>query len=158
MRHLTAQSAVLAPLEQVWAFHADPNNLMVITPPWIDIVPFDLPRETVENQTARIGIRRFGLTLKWTMLFEKVEPPHRFVDRALHSPFAYFRHTHRFQVFREGSRMEGTLICDTVEFKLPFGPLGKLFEPLVLRELRRMFAYRHEATKNALEPIFAAEN
>ncbi len=40
---------------------------------------------------------------------------------------------------------------DEIEFKLPFGIIGKIFEPFIELDIKNMFEYRHKKTKELLE-------
>jgi ligand-binding SRPBCC domain-containing protein len=67
------------------------------------------------------------------------------VDEQVHGPYRLWRHSHRF---REGR--EGTIIEDTVHYRLPFGPFGYLFHLLVRLQLRRIFRFRQTAVRRCL--------
>ena len=41
-------------------------------------------------------------------------------------------------------------LVDAVEFQLPLWPFSACILPLVRRDLRRLFAFRHQATRVAL--------
>ena len=60
-----------------------------------------------------------------------------FVDRQLRGPYRTWIHTHQFRVERGG-----TLLVDDVEFDML---CGTLVGPLVKRDLRKIFTYRHES-------------
>ena len=44
----------------------------------------------------------------------------------------------------------GTLISDTVRYRLPLWPAVEIAYPVVRRQLDRIFAYRQEAVRSAL--------
>lgn len=147
MQTRTYETLIECHVEQLYAFHADPDNLPSITPPGIKVQIIQMPRNITEGSRAELSIRRGLLGFRWTLRFEKIEPPHCIVDVALRSPFAAFRHEHRF----EAMGASRALLRDTVTFVLPLGWLGKLFEPLIVRDMNTMFAYRHARTKAMLE-------
>jgi ligand-binding SRPBCC domain-containing protein len=45
---------------------------------------------------------------------------------------------------------EATIIEDVVHYRLPFGPFGDLFHPLVRLQLERIFRYRQTAVRAVL--------
>ena len=47
--------------------------------------------------------------------------------------------------------MENKEIIDKVEFELPYGILGRLFESYAYKQLQNTFEYRKTATVKALE-------
>ena len=86
-------------------------------------------------------LRFHGVPVRWRTEIVVWDPPHRFVDLALRSPFALWHHTHEFEAV-EG----GTLARDTVRYRVGFGPLGELAHALVVgRDLERIFDFRREA-------------
>jgi ligand-binding SRPBCC domain-containing protein len=73
-------------------------------------------------------------------------PGRRFVDRQVKGPFSVSEHTHAFE-----ERPDGTLIRDTVLYRMPFGPLGEVpHRALVARDLERIFDYRRDAVERLL--------
>ncbi len=58
----------------------------------------------------------------------------------MRGPYRLWSHVHRFYDVREG-----TVIEDTVHYRLPFGPFGDLFDPLVRLQLGRIFRFRQSA-------------
>jgi ligand-binding SRPBCC domain-containing protein len=82
-------------------------------------------------------LRLYGIPLHWQSEMCVWEPPHRFVDRQIQGPYRVWIHEHTFTELNGG-----TLVADTVEYAAPGGILvQKLF---LARDLRRIFAYRHE--------------
>jgi len=77
---------------------------------------------------------------------EKLEKPNILIDVALKSPFKYWKHQHVFT--KQGDFCE---LKDIIEYKLPFGILGKLVNPFLRNDITSMFDYRHEQTKKILE-------
>ncbi|GAA2460322.1 SRPBCC family protein [Agromyces soli] len=90
--------------------------------------------------------RHFGVRFRMTSRITAYERPSRFVDEQLRGPFALFRHEHRFESL-EG----GTLMRDHVVFRAPFGPLGRLVEPVLRRHLLRLFDERNRHVAAAAE-------
>lgn len=136
-----------APVEQVFAFHADPRNVSKISPGWqaVQVKKSDLARVDDEFE---IEVRFFGvLPLRWRGIWREVISPDLLVDEALQSPFAYWRHRHKFE--RLDARR--TRMTDHVSYLLPGGWPGKIFgETLGRWQFAAMFADRQARTRRWL--------
>ena len=75
--------------------------------------------------------------------------PHEYVDEMLDGPFKKWRHVHKFRKVDE----KQTQVIDEIEFELPYGILGKLFEGYAYKQLQQTFEHRKVATIKALENI-----
>lgn len=132
--------------EEAFAFHSNPNNLTIISPPWIKSTLLTPITSVREGDILEIKAKRWMITMHWKIVIETMQSPHLLVDMALRSPFTFWRHSHHFDVHDEG-----TIMRDVVEFEMPFDGFGKLFVPFVKRDLEKMFAYRHKQTQKQLE-------
>jgi ligand-binding SRPBCC domain-containing protein len=74
--------------------------------------------------------------------------PYEYVDEMLSGPFKRWKHLHGF---RYDVQLNQTKIAYEVEFKLPYGAMGRIFEGLTNIELKRIFEHRKKATTKALE-------
>ena len=83
--------------------------------------------------------------MRWQARITDWEPPVGFVDEQVRGPYRLWRHAHRFH---DGG--EGTIIEDTVHYRLPFAPLGDFFHPLVRLQLERIFRFRQSAVRRCL--------
>lgn len=147
MKTLLFETEIHCPQQTLFDFHADPKNLVRIMPPGITVCIGQMPAVITSGSAAVLFIRRGGLGFRWKLRFERFDPPLCIVDAALESPFHLFRHEHRFLALERGR----SLLRDEVRFALPFGWFGTLVEPLVVWDMKRMFAYRHAQTKAVLE-------
>jgi ligand-binding SRPBCC domain-containing protein len=142
------ESRINAPPEVVFAFHESPDALRLLIPPWENM------RVAESAGSLRPGSRvvlrgRVGLVpVRWVAVHTEYDPPHLFADRQESGPFAWWYHRH---VMLDDGR-GGTILRDEVEYQAPLGRLGQLFGGwLIRRKLERMFAYRHETTRRAIE-------
>jgi ligand-binding SRPBCC domain-containing protein len=72
---------------------------------------------------------------------------YEYVDEMLVGQFKKWRHLHKFRNI-DGKQTE---IIDEIEFELPYGILGKLFEGYAYKQLHNFFEYRKIATVKELE-------
>jgi ligand-binding SRPBCC domain-containing protein len=146
MRRLVRSQIVPVPVDEAFAFFADPLNLEAITPPWLRFRV--LTREVSLREGALIDyrLRLHRVPVSWRTRIDAWEPGVRFVDRQLEGPFERWEHTHTFADV-DG----GTLIADRVDYRMPFGPLGlAAHAALIGRDLGRIFDFRREAVSRVL--------
>jgi ligand-binding SRPBCC domain-containing protein len=139
----------LVPLsvEEAFAFFADAYNLEALTPPWLRfriLTPRPIPME--KGATIEYVLTTHRLPVRWRTEIVDWRPGRRFVDRQVEGPFRLWEHTHTFE-----GRDDGTLIRDTVLYRMPYGPLGTIAHRLVVaRDLGRIFDYRRDAVDELL--------
>lgn len=146
---------IAAPVEDVFAFHLDTRNAVLISPTGTRILAVEGTFPVVSGSlvTMRMRQRPSPLAMTWRVRIEAVEPPSRIVDVAERSPFAEWRHEHLFAAL-DGDR---TRMTDRVAYRLPGGPLGRLADRLIVaRQLARAFEERHRRTRDLLEARGAA--
>lgn len=143
----TAQSLPLEP-DEVFPFFADAGNLERITPPELRFhIETPTPIAMRVGQLIDYRIRLSGIPLCWRTLITEWNPPFEFVDVQTRGPYAEWVHRHRFS-----ATDEGTLVEDEVRFALPLSYVGLVVAPIVKRQLRRIFTYRHDAIRRLLLP------
>ena len=139
--HRLAASQVLPlPRREVFLFFEDPRNLFDITPDWLRFVMKDRDPGTGVFEGAEFDytIRWFGIPLPWKSRITGYRPPEQFTDIQLFGPYRSCSHLHTFDDV-EG----GTLMRDTVTYRLPLGPLGGMVHALaVRRQLEDIFRFR----------------
>jgi ligand-binding SRPBCC domain-containing protein len=148
-RKLHRRQWVPHPIEVVFDFFEHPENLALITPPWLD-----LRLRTPGPVTMRVGlvldyhVRVLGRTTRWRSLIADYDPPNGFRDVQVLGPYRRWDHLHRFH------RVEGgTVIEDLVVYEPPLGALGRLLDVLVIRrQLAAIFDYRRRRIEALLGP------
>jgi ligand-binding SRPBCC domain-containing protein len=143
---LRAETWVPAPRREVFPFFADARNLQTLTPPWLRFsIRTPAPVEMGTGARIEYRIRVHGIPMRWESVISAWEPPDRFVDEQSNGPYRRWVHTHRFFDERGGTRL-----VDEVNFELY---ISWLTAPLVTRDLRRVFSYRH----HVLHRLFSKE-
>lgn len=150
MRKFRHSFIVKSPIERVWHLYTDVKHLEIITPKEIEL---KIIRTTHQNivQGQEIWVsgkifEKMGRRMKWHSKITYLKS-HEYIDEMLSGPFKKWRHLHWFHNI-EGKQTE---IIDEVEFELPYGILGKLFDGYAYKQLQNIFEYRKIATIKALE-------
>ena len=89
-----------------------------------------------------------GIKTKWVTEITHVVEGKYFVDKQRFGPYSLWHHTHFLKEIDGGVEME-----DIVRYKLPFGFLGQLVHPLLVKpKLNEIFDYR----QNKLIELFGS--
>lgn len=129
-------------LQETWNFFSSPENLAEITPPEMKMEMLDKSSTSMyEGMVLRYKVSPLlGIKLNWTSEITKIEPLHYFVDKMIDGPFAIWHHQHFFE-----EAENGTIAKDVIHYKLPLGPIGKLFHPLLVKNnVNALFEYRKQ--------------
>ncbi|WP_100614662.1 SRPBCC family protein [Confluentibacter citreus] len=150
MKVYTLYKKQLLPIskKEAWAFLSDPKNLKTITP---DYMGFDIlsgaDRPMFAGQIIQYIVTPIlGIKTKWVTEITHVVDGHYFVDEQRFGPYALWHHKHFIKEIDGGVEME-----DIIDYKVPFGILGQLVQPILVKpKLEEIFNYR---TKK-LEELF----
>jgi ligand-binding SRPBCC domain-containing protein len=156
------------PVDTVFAFFADPENLPALILPGqrarIDRLTLVPPpnRATAASNIAGAGTRltlsfrpllRLPLRVSWEAEITEFAWNDHFSDRQVHGPFAYWRHNHRTRML-DRNGLGVTILIDEIEYELPLGLLGRLAHSLfVRRQIESAFAFRREQIVRTLAQI-----
>jgi ligand-binding SRPBCC domain-containing protein len=135
---LERTQSVHRPLDETFAFFADPQNLAAITPPWLRFHIVDAPAELGRGALLRYRLSLSGVPVGWRTEIAEWLPPRTFVDVQLAGPYRLWVHTHRFT-----PTPAGTEIYDNVRYRVPGGPLAAAVDRLLVApRLDAIFDYR----------------
>lgn len=135
--------------EKAWSFLSDPNNLKVITP---DHMKFQIisgaDRPIYQGQIIEYIVSPFkGINTKWVTEITHVVTNEYFVDEQRFGPYALWHHKHFIKETKGGVEME-----DLIHYKVPFGFLGRLLHPIIIKpQLEKIFSYRERKLRELFD-------
>jgi ligand-binding SRPBCC domain-containing protein len=128
--------------EEAWSFLSDPGNLQKLMPKdmGFDIIS-GADRKAYAGQLIEYNVVPFkGFKTKWVTEITHVQKPDYFVDIQLYGPYKLWHHKHFIHEIEGGVRIE-----DIVHYRVPFGFLGRLMHPVVVKpKLEEIFKIRTE--------------
>lgn len=141
------RSRIPAPAYVVFRWHARPDALERLTPPWERAQIIDRTGGIQNGARVTLLVGRWPLRVKWIAEHCDYVEGRQFRDIQVRGPFARWDHTHL--VTPDGP--DACWLEDRIEYALPLGGLGQLVAGwYVRRKLRRLFAYRHRVTADAV--------
>jgi ligand-binding SRPBCC domain-containing protein len=164
--HFQSEQWLPYPVEHVFAFFSNPENLPRLMPAWQQarigkaaLVP--PPGAPAGSKAAGVGSRitltfrpvpLLPLRLSWDAEIDQFAWNDHFCDLQLRGPFRYWHHCHRVSPETRNG-VAGTLLRDELTYEPPLGPLGTLANWLAIgRQIRSTFAFRHRRTEDLLKP------
>lgn len=135
-------------IETAWDFFSNPSNLPKITPPGLNLrITSEAEEKIYPGMIITYTVTPIPfLTSRWTTEITHVDPPHYFVDEQRFGPYRFWHHKHFFAQVGEQ-----TQIRDLIHYSLPFDPIGRLANPLLVsRKLDSIFGYRSACLRKFL--------
>ena len=129
-------------VNKAWDFLSSPINLKKITPEYMGFnIISGADRKIYPGQIIQyIVTPLFGIKTKWVTEITHVQENKYFVDEQRFGPYALWHHKHFIKPIEGGIEME-----DIVDYKIPFGLIGQLAHPILIKpKLREIFDYRHD--------------
>jgi ligand-binding SRPBCC domain-containing protein len=151
---LVFESVIPASVAEVFAFHENAGAFAALLPPWerTEIIrgPTSLEVGTVVVVRTKVG--PMWLTIEAEHV--EYEKNRVFTDVMRRGPFPRWRHRHVFLEDPQGCRLR-----DEIDYAVPGGPLAGLVDRWLVRpRLRRMFEYRHEATRRGVRALLGTNS
>ena len=146
---LVASQHIDRPIDQVFAFFANPQNLGRITPSGLGFEQLSTDVVTSAGHCLEHRIRPlFGVPVRWSSHITRWEPPHAFEDVQERAPYRHWTHRHTFTAVDGGTRVD-----DEITYALPLGPLGDIVHGLLVRDqLLAIFRHRARTVASVFEP------
>lgn len=139
-------------IRTAWEFFSSPLNLAKITAAELGFV---VCTENLAQQPLYEGMEieyivspLLRIPLRWKTVITQVEHLKSFTDFQQKGPYRQWKHRHDFIQLDNG-----TLMKDTVDYELPFGPLGTLAHQLfVKKKIEDIFAFRAKTLTSLFTP------
>ncbi|MEZ4814494.1 MAG: hypothetical protein R3A80_04710 [Bdellovibrionota bacterium] len=162
VKKLETQLWLSQPLEEIWEFHCDPQNLVKISPDFLKLSLENVPYPLAKGSKFQIHSENRWLKnfFKWNVEYVDwhEEPDLKyFIDLQNSGPFESWRHKHEFkrgikEVIVDDKKFpiknEGTWLVDSVEYSLK--PQLRKFGWVAEKVVTQLFVFR----KRRLEKIF----
>jgi ligand-binding SRPBCC domain-containing protein len=139
--------------EVAWDFFSDPANLALITPPDMGFeVTSPLPDRAYAGLIITYRVRPLlGIPVQWVTEITHVDEGNYFVDEQRLGPYRVWHHEHHFTAVPGGIHMR-----DLVHYAVPFGPIGRLIERLIVgRRVEAIFAFRRRVLEQRFGQLVA---
>jgi ligand-binding SRPBCC domain-containing protein len=142
LERLERRQIIPATPVEAWEFFSRPENLALITPPWLGFRVTSPPQGPMyAGMILSYTITPLpGLRCSWVTEITRCHEPFFFVDEQRLGPYRFWHHQH---FFREVA--EGTEVRDLVHYRLPLGILGRIASREVHRRLADIFDFRRQA-------------
>lgn len=128
-------------IDEAWKFLSNPKNLKVITPDYMGFnIQSGADRPMYAGQVIEYIVTPIlGIKTKWVTEITHAVDYKYFVDEQRFGPYSLWHHKHFIKEIDGGVEME-----DLLHYKLPFGLLGQLAHPFLVKpKLDEIFKYRH---------------
>jgi ligand-binding SRPBCC domain-containing protein len=143
----TARSVIRTTPERLFGFHELPDAFLRLLAPSEKIRVIQIAPNLGAGSRTIVKIRIAFLWVTFDSLHTAYDPPHSFEDQQVRGPFRSWRHRHIVE-----SHPDGAMLIDDIEYTPPFGLLGRAVDGIVIKpRLRKVFAFRHQVTRETLE-------
>lgn len=134
-------------LSKVFSFYSEAKNLEKITPPLLQFHVENMSTNEIQKDTViRYRLKIHGVPLRWQTLITDWQPNKQFIDVQKKGPYQLWHHTHQFE-----SLGPGTLMTDTVKYKIPMMWFGRILDPLwIRRDVESIFDFRRKSVPQYL--------
>jgi ligand-binding SRPBCC domain-containing protein len=154
------------PVERVFLFFANPENLPHIMPPSTGtriealrlVSPTEQATESAQNLagagseivTSFRVVPFLGVRATWIARITEFEWNHHFADVQVKGPFRIWRHRHELHEETRGG-VSGTTVSDKIECEVGFGVIGTTALKFILaRQIASTFRYRQKVLPQLL--------
>ncbi|GJM35071.1 MAG: hypothetical protein DHS20C18_40720 [Saprospiraceae bacterium] len=131
------------PIEEVWAFFSNPENLNRITP---NDMSFEIISEpSIVNMYPGMIIQYrvspfWGLKMRWVTEITNVKDQAYFIDEQRFGPYGFWHHQHHFEAVDGGVMMR-----DILHYKIPYSIIGSIVDAFFVdKKIESIFVYREK--------------
>jgi hypothetical protein len=149
-------SPIEASARSVFAWHQSSGALQRLIPPWERVEIERAPASLADGELAVLVLRVGPFKLRWVArhrdFIDRGEDGGEFTDEQVSGPFSSWVHRHLIRA----TGPESSMLEDHITYRPPGGTVGQAIAGWhIRRKLRRMFEYRHAATRAALREVVA---
>jgi ligand-binding SRPBCC domain-containing protein len=146
LHYLKSVQKLPVSIDIAWEFFSNPKNLAAITPPFLNLKVTNeiFGERAYPGQVLTYTVKPLlGISIEWMTEITHVEHLKMFVDEQRKGPYKLWHHQHHFKEIDGGVEM-----TDLVHYRVPFGPLGNLAHPIIVKgKLRDIFLFRFHKVK-----------
>jgi ligand-binding SRPBCC domain-containing protein len=146
MKQFKHSFVVESDVDTVWKFYTDIKHLKAITPKIMCLQILKSQNDIFQQGTEVWLSAKLIMKSKWHSKITYLKP-YEYLDEMISGRFKIWKHLHKFNRIDEK-----TQVVDEIDFELPYGNIGKLFESYVIKQLENIFSYRAKATIEYLKP------
>ncbi len=129
--------------EDLYGWHARPGAFERLAPPWQNLEVVRQEGGISDGSVLEFKVKQGPIAMTWEAHHDQHVEGRQFRDVQHRGPFSHWAHVHKFEDLGGGR----SALDDRVEYRLPMGPLGKLFGGWATRRfLDQMFDFRHRRT------------
>lgn len=146
MFQLIRKQIIHTDLQTCWDFFSSPANLKEITPSYMGFdVKTNVPNKMYEGLIIGYQVSPLlKIPMEWVTEITHVRDKEFFVDEQRVGPYKLWHHEHHFREVENGVEM-----IDIVTYEPPFGILGKLVHPFLIKpKLEEIFEYRFKKVES----------
>ena len=128
--------------QEAWDFLSKPENLKTITPPYMGFnILSGADRPMYAGQIIQYIVTPvLNIKTKWVTEITHMVDGSYFVDEQRFGPYALWHHKHFIKEVDGGVEME-----DIIDYKVPFGIIGRLVHPILVKPtLQEIFEFRRK--------------
>ncbi|MCX7549584.1 SRPBCC family protein [Xanthomarina sp. F2636L] len=145
---LSSKQKLPISIDDAWEFLSNPKNLKTITPNYMGFhIISGAEKPMFAGQIIQYIVTPvLGIKTQWVTEITHVTNKKYFVDEQRFGPYSLWHHKHFLKEIDGGVEME-----DIIDYKIPFGFLGRLVHPILVKpKLIEIFNYR----TNKLNELF----
>ena len=138
---------VNSPIDKVWEFYTDVKHLELVTPKEILKIINTTSEKLIQGSEIWLEAKLIIFKTRWHSLIRSLKP-YQYLDEMVKGPFKRWTHLHIFHTINDQKQTE---VIDEINFEIPYGRVGKLFEGYAYIQLQKLFDHRRTATIRTLQ-------